>query len=95
MIDAERNLIVSTIASAGLPIFSELMTEELCLKSLKEVTLHRGGSMNLVIPAGIGEALFLEHEDELPVSALRSALDRLAQESSEIEKGSSALRAHC
>ena len=95
MVDVERNLIVSTILAAGLPIFSELVTAEFCLKALGDVSLHRGGSINLVIPARIGEAIFLEHKDELPVKVLRSALKRLAQESRKIDKSKEAFRAHC
>ena len=95
MIDVERDLIVETILAAGLPIFSELVTEEFCLKALRDVSLHRGGSINLVIPVRIGEAIFLEHEYELPFEALRSSLMRLAEESRELEKCKEAFQAHC
>jgi 3-dehydroquinate synthetase len=92
--EAERETIISTINAAGLPIFTELATEELCLKALRDVTLHRGGSMNLVIPVRIGQAIFLEHEDELPVMALRSTLKRLAHERRMMENGEGAFCAH-
>jgi 3-dehydroquinate synthase len=86
MPEAERDVIVSTIVSIGLPIFSELLTEELCFKALADATMHRAGAMNLVLPVRVGQATFLEHIGELPASVLSASINRLAQESREVEE---------
>jgi 2-epi-5-epi-valiolone synthase len=83
--EADRDEIVFAISAAGLPIYTDLATEDLCLRALREAALHRAGSMNLVIPSGIGQAIILEREAELSLAALRSALTRLAHESQKIE----------
>jgi 2-epi-5-epi-valiolone synthase len=92
--EAERETIIAALIAAGLPIFTELVSEQLCLKALRDIALHRAGSMNLVIPVGIGRAIFLEHEDELPLAVLRRSLKRLAQESREMENAESAFCAY-
>jgi 3-dehydroquinate synthetase len=78
---ADFRKIVSTIASIGLPIFSNVVTLDLCLEALNEASRHRGGSLNLVLPITVGQVTFLEHKEDLPRSVLRASLDRLAQES--------------
>jgi 3-dehydroquinate synthase len=79
LLRAEYERIISSITSAGLPVFSELITRELCLEALKESASHRGGAVNLVLPTKIGEATFLQSIDDLPVQTLDSAIDYLAK----------------
>ena len=88
-ISAELNLIsgadfrriLSTIASVGLPIFSTVVTLDLCLEAVDEASRHRGGSLNLVLPIEVGQVTFLEQIDDLPPAVLIASLNRLAQES--------------
>jgi 2-epi-5-epi-valiolone synthase len=57
--------LLSVLVHLGLPIWSPLLTTELCQRGLREVTLHRGGRPNLVVPTGIGKAVFLGQMDAL------------------------------
>ena len=79
--EADFRRIVSTITSIGLPIFSNVVTFDLCLEALNEASRHRGGSLNLVLPTKVGQVTFLEHIEDLPQSVLGASLNRLAQES--------------
>ena len=79
--EADFRRIVSTIASIGLPIFSNVVTLDLCLEALNEASRHRGGFLNLVLPIKVGEVTFREHMEDLPEPVLRASLNRLAQES--------------
>ena len=45
---------------------------------------HRAGSLNLVLPTGIGEATFLEHIDDVSLPVLQASIGRLARESQEL-----------
>jgi 2-epi-5-epi-valiolone synthase len=92
--EAERETIIAALVAAGLPIFTELVTEQLCLHALREVALHRAGAMNLVIPVGIGRAIFLERANDLPLAVLRSSLKRLAGESRAAKRGKGVSCAH-
>jgi 2-epi-5-epi-valiolone synthase len=80
---AERDEIVAALVKSGLPIYTDLATEDLCLKAMRDATLHRGGAMNLVIPSRIGQAVFLERANDLPLGVLRNTLSRLANEGRE------------
>lgn len=56
---ALRDRVLSVIASLGLPVSSSLLTLSICKQSLSRTVLHRGGSVNLVLPDGVGTARFL------------------------------------
>ena len=43
-----------------LPSYSPVLDEEACRQAIAGAMLHRGGSMNLVVPTAIGEAAFIE-----------------------------------
>ena len=43
-----RDRIISTLLAARLPIYSPLMTEQLCATAIQEAMRHRGGAINLV-----------------------------------------------
>jgi 2-epi-5-epi-valiolone synthase len=70
----DRNRILRLLRTAGLPISSPVLTEEVCEKALREMEAHRGGHLNLVVPSGIGKSVFINEKQELPMSALRMAL---------------------
>ena len=66
--DKSRDLAVSVIAAAGLPINSGLLTEELCTEAFDQTTAHRGGSLNFVTPIGLGRSIFIEQSQEIPMT---------------------------
>jgi len=76
--ERSRDLAVSVIAAACLPINSGLLTEELCTEALHQTTAHRGGSLNFVTPIGLGRSIFIEQSQEIPKPLLSSALAWLA-----------------
>jgi len=47
--------------------------------AIESTTAHRGGSLNLVVPQGIGHATVIGNVGDLPPLALQRALDRLRQ----------------
>ena len=73
--DCER--VLELLRRFGLPSTCSTLSEDLCKMSFGEARRHRGGKINLVVPDSIGSARFLKEPDEVPDSALRSALDRL------------------
>jgi len=70
--------ILRVLRAASLPIFARPLDVPLCREALIEASRHRGGSMNLVVPAGIGRTVFLKRCDDLPDSVLEHALASLA-----------------
>jgi 3-dehydroquinate synthase len=78
-----RNRILRSLRNAGLPIYSPLLTAENCVKAFQEIEAHRGAHLNLVVPSGIGSALFITERRDLPLSVLQRALRFLDQEASE------------
>ena len=66
--------IVVLLRAASLPVFAPKLNVELCLEALKESGRHRGGSINLVVPAGIGRTVFLKRAEDVPRSILSEAL---------------------
>jgi 3-dehydroquinate synthase len=77
----DRNRILRSLRSAGLPITSPFLTDEVCHRALREMEAHRGGHLNLVVPSGIGKSVFINEKQGLPPSALRNALRFLDRES--------------
>jgi 2-epi-5-epi-valiolone synthase len=70
--------IVTLLRTASLPIFARRLDLKLCRDALVEARRHRGGVMNLVVPAGIGRVVFLKDGDDLPEPVLEEALSSLA-----------------
>jgi 2-epi-5-epi-valiolone synthase len=70
--------IVDVLRTASLPIFARRLDAQLCSEALAEARRHRGGSMNLVVPAGLGQVAFLKDADDLPRSVLEDALASLS-----------------
>jgi 3-dehydroquinate synthase len=69
--------IVTLLRSASLPIYTPELDVGLCLEGLQECRRHRGGSINLVVPAGIGRTVFLKRAEDVPKSILVEALQIL------------------
>jgi 3-dehydroquinate synthetase len=76
--DIGRDRALSLIAASGLPITSELLTEELCVESFRQSTAHRGDALNLALPTDCDSVEFVERADEIPISRLRLSLTWLA-----------------
>lgn len=79
------NRIFTLLLNVDLPIFSDLLTLERCLGAMVEIEAHRGGHLNLVLPTGIGSAIFVDDKMHLSAALLSRALDYLqntAQEQS-------------
>lgn len=72
-----RERVVELVWQIGLPIFTPVLTEELCIRALGEAARHRGGQTNLVLPSTIGRGVFVDDVRDLPATALTAALDRL------------------
>ena len=72
--EQDRDRAVSVITASGLAIESELLTEELCTESFRETTLHRAGTLNLVLPTALGRAGFVKQAHDVPSCHIRSAL---------------------
>ena len=70
--------ILRVLRTASLPTFAPRLDVPLCREALIEASRHRGGTMNLVVPAGIGRAVFLKHCADVPDSVLEHALASLA-----------------
>jgi 2-epi-5-epi-valiolone synthase len=76
----DRDRILRLLVNAGLPIYSPLLTTEIGCRALAEMEAHRGGHLNLVLPSGIGSAIFIGEKDHLAPQVLRRALDFLRRE---------------
>ena len=77
----KRDRIISVLGAASLPIYSQLLTDQLCMNALEEISLHRAGAINLVTPTEIGRAVFLERLEDLSPSVVKSAISWLAKRS--------------
>jgi 3-dehydroquinate synthase len=69
--------ILAALRSASLPLWSRVLDADLCRGALAEACRHRGGSMNLMVPAAVGRAACLRHREQLPDAALEQALSSL------------------
>jgi 2-epi-5-epi-valiolone synthase len=81
----DRDRILSLLLGVGLPIYSHLMTPERCSRALDEIEAHRGGHVNLVVPRGIGKAVFLADKGQVPQAVLNTALNFLRQKTQEYD----------
>jgi len=70
--------ILGVLRTASLPAFSPRLDVQLCRDALAEACRQRGGSMNLVVPAGIGRAVFLKDPREVTDSLLEHSLGLLS-----------------
>jgi len=79
----DRNRILRSLLNAGLQVYVPLLTAENCIKALDEIEAHRGGHLNLVVPSGIGSALFITDRRSLSPVVLQRALRFLHREASD------------
>jgi 3-dehydroquinate synthetase len=57
----------------GLPTYSPALDERACRQAIANAMLHRGGSVNLVVPTTVGEGSFIADPDVL-IPLLRPSL---------------------
>ncbi|MFD9593660.1 sedoheptulose 7-phosphate cyclase [Kitasatospora sp. NPDC059973] len=75
--DCER--IVRLISRLGLPVHDpQTCTPELMQRALRASWERRGRRLHLVVPDGIGSAVFVDDLEDIPAAALEEALDALA-----------------
>jgi 2-epi-5-epi-valiolone synthase len=75
---AFRDRILGILTNLGLPIYSSLLTLELCKKSLSQAALHRGGKPNLVLPIDTGVSQFLGSATSISEGQFVRALEGIA-----------------
>lgn len=71
-------VIINLLSDLGLPIWSPLMTRELCDSAINGMILHRRGELNLVVLEAIGYPQFVKKPYEIKCGLLDRALSRLA-----------------
>jgi 2-epi-5-epi-valiolone synthase len=75
----DLNRILSILTKIGLPIYSPLLTRDLCERALDGANLHRGGRVNLVVPVAIAKATFVRNKSDLPLQLIVEAIDELGR----------------
>ena len=73
----ERDRVIGLIRTIGLPIYTELLTEDLCERALIEARRHRSGEANLVLPVRVGSGIFAESGRDFDSRILSTAIDKL------------------
>jgi 2-epi-5-epi-valiolone synthase len=74
----DRDRIYKLFLNLGLEIYNEVLEDPAKVReSMKNVVLHRGGNLNLVIPYGIGVAGFIEKIDTIPEELLYGVITEL------------------
>lgn len=68
-----------------LPIYVEELTVPVCRRALAAASLHRNGAVNLVVPAEIGRAVFIEDAAAIDDKLLASVLSELAEINRELD----------
>jgi 3-dehydroquinate synthase len=90
---AFRDRILALLCGLGLPIYSPLLTPELCQEALCAAALHRGGHPNLVLPTGPGTHRFLQSATAIGKADFARALDALKIHDDSMVNGRRDLRA--
>ena len=75
--------IIDALRSTSLPLWTRALDADLCRGAVAEACRHRGGAMNLVVPAEIGRAVFLRRREQLPDELLERALCALSERARE------------
>lgn len=71
----DRDRILNLLTSVGLDVYdSETYKADRMWASLKDIVLHRGGNLNLVIPTQIGRADFVRNLNTISPALLQQAL---------------------
>jgi 2-epi-5-epi-valiolone synthase len=77
MDERQLNEVIELFKRLELPLYSAIIDADHLWASLSCVKAHRGGHLNLVIPKGIGQCIFLETLEDLSLTSLKEALVRL------------------
>ncbi len=80
--EATRNQILAVILDIGLPVWSPLLTVELCQSALAQAALHRGGNPNLILPTAIGESAVRRGMDGVSNDLLGCSIEMLEEAAS-------------
>jgi hypothetical protein len=88
--DPEAARILNAIRGAGLPLFSPLLTQRLCEGALDHSVRHRGGLLNLVVPALVGGATFVPRREDVGSALLGRAIAGLRELALDLEQDSRA-----
>ncbi len=64
----------------GLPLCSPHCTPGVLVAGMDAATAHRGGRLNLVLPAAVGRAVFVRDASAVTRATLERAIERLAEE---------------
>lgn len=75
----EREIICETLSASGLPVHHPCLTPELCWRAMERAAAHRCGSVNLVVPAGIGQVAFVEQAASVPLELLAEVVAHLGR----------------
>lgn len=71
---------LEAFALLGLPRWSPLCTSDAVAHAIDVTVAHRGGRLNLVVPATIGAGTFVEEARDVPASVIASAIGALASQ---------------
>ncbi len=81
-----RTRLLNLLRRMGLPIYWSGINPAAMYASLKSIVRHRNGNLNLVLPAGIGRATFVQDLSEVSVALLDEISQRLSKLSSKEEE---------
>jgi len=71
--------VISLLQRLGLPIWSRLLSVNLCHSAICHAMVHRGGAVNLVVPTTIGKARFIRSPEQLDENVFRRCIDKLSK----------------
>lgn len=71
--------VIALLQELGLPIWSPLLSVDLCNSAIRHAMAHRGGALNLVVPTKIGKARFISSPERLGVDVIRNCIDQLTR----------------
>ncbi|WP_426106016.1 sedoheptulose 7-phosphate cyclase [Massilia sp. TSP1-1-2] len=76
--EADCARILALLVASGLPVYHAATCSAALLgEALRDMVLHRGGRVNLVVPTGLGCADFIRHSEALPAELVAAAADDL------------------
>jgi 2-epi-5-epi-valiolone synthase len=82
MSERDSDRILALLEASGLPVFDEATCRpDLLHSALRDIYLHRGRRINLVVPVGIGRADFIRMLESIPASVIEDACADLRQRS--------------
>jgi 3-dehydroquinate synthase len=76
--EQDAHAIIGSLYELGLPVWSPLLTRELCSSAADQMVLQRRGELNLVALESIGRPVFLKRRSAIDGELLARAIDKLA-----------------